>query len=173
MKKILSFLGTITLIGTSTTSLVACNTPQQYDSKELEELKEKYKVDTKNGVLEWISPQEKPFNKVDNKYYYIIWRTSKEEKWEITKFKNDKNKDNLIKIIEKNNWSLCLNKNTPHNIKGDKDIILFSVENTSKVKQKSFIWKNISDDYFKSVYRWNYNTNELNLIIDDEGNIKN
>ncbi len=29
MKKILSLLVAITLIGTSTTSLVACNTPQQ------------------------------------------------------------------------------------------------------------------------------------------------
>ncbi len=35
MKKILSLLGTITLIKTSTTSLVACNTPQEYTAEEL------------------------------------------------------------------------------------------------------------------------------------------
>ncbi|PWF96934.1 lipoprotein [Spiroplasma poulsonii] len=33
MKKILSILGTITLVGTSTTSLVACNNTQEYTPK--------------------------------------------------------------------------------------------------------------------------------------------
>ncbi|WP_338964919.1 lipoprotein [Spiroplasma endosymbiont of Sarcophaga carnaria] len=59
MKKILSLLGTITLIGTSTTSLVACNTPQ-YTEQQLKELKEKHKIDTENKEikdnLEWIAP---------------------------------------------------------------------------------------------------------------------
>ncbi|WFH00612.1 lipoprotein [Spiroplasma citri] len=83
MKKILSLLGAITLIGTSTTSLVACNT--QYSEDELKELKEKNKIDTadeniKNN-LEWIAPQEKPFNEVDNKYYYVVWRGNENEEW--------------------------------------------------------------------------------------------
>lgn len=43
MKKILSILGTITLIATSTTSLIACNTQQKYTPEELQELKEKNK----------------------------------------------------------------------------------------------------------------------------------
>ncbi|AHF60969.1 hypothetical protein P344_03200 [Spiroplasma mirum ATCC 29335] len=71
MKKILSILGTITLIGTSTTSLVSCNTPQ-YTEKELADLKEQNKINTKDGILEWIAPQEKPFNQVDNKYYFVV-----------------------------------------------------------------------------------------------------
>ncbi|UNF62442.1 lipoprotein [Spiroplasma poulsonii] len=58
MKKILSILGTITLIGTSTTSLVACNTPQEYTPEKLEQLKEKNNINTKNGILEWIAQQE-------------------------------------------------------------------------------------------------------------------
>ncbi|AXF96465.1 lipoprotein [Spiroplasma phoeniceum] len=75
MKKILSLLGTITLLGTSTTSLVACNTAQEYTPEELKELKEKNKIDTadeniKNN-LEWIAPQEKSFNTVD-KYRFVI-----------------------------------------------------------------------------------------------------
>ncbi|GAA6238815.1 MAG: hypothetical protein SPLM_09300 [Spiroplasma phoeniceum] len=40
MKKILTFLGIFTLIGTSTTSLVACNTPQ-YTEDELKKEKKK------------------------------------------------------------------------------------------------------------------------------------
>ncbi|WP_422397496.1 lipoprotein [Spiroplasma endosymbiont of Seladonia tumulorum] len=62
----LSLLGTITLIATSTTNLVACNKPQ-YSEKELADLKEKNNIKTKNGILEWISSQEKPFNQIDNK----------------------------------------------------------------------------------------------------------
>ncbi|MFJ1522143.1 lipoprotein [Spiroplasma sp. ald] len=74
MRKILSILGTITLIGTSATSLVACNTPQ-YTQKELLNLKEKNNIKTKDGILEWIAPQEKPFNeRVDNKWYFIIYK---------------------------------------------------------------------------------------------------
>ncbi|KAF0851802.1 lipoprotein [Spiroplasma poulsonii] len=85
MKKILSLLGTITLIGTSTTSLVACNT-SQYSEEQLKKQKEKYKIDTKDGILEWIAPQEKPFNQIDNKWYFVVWKTNN---WNITKFKNN------------------------------------------------------------------------------------
>ncbi|WFG98436.1 lipoprotein [Spiroplasma citri] len=90
MKKILSLLGTITLIGTSTTSLVACNT--QYSEEELKELKEKNKINTtKQEIkdnLEWIAPQEKPFNQVDNKYYFVVWRSDEKDNWRIIKFQN-------------------------------------------------------------------------------------
>ncbi|WP_310612947.1 lipoprotein [Spiroplasma citri] len=92
MKKILSLLGTITLIGTSTTSLVACNT--QYNEDELKQLKKENKINTTNQEikdnLEWIAPQEKPFNEVDNKYYFVVWRGDKNDNWRIIKFKNDR-----------------------------------------------------------------------------------
>ncbi|MFW4370882.1 MAG: lipoprotein [Spiroplasma sp. hy2] len=58
MKKILSILGVITLIGTSTTSLVACNKIVEYTPEELKELKEKNNINTKDGTLEWIAPQK-------------------------------------------------------------------------------------------------------------------
>ncbi|WP_342256518.1 lipoprotein [Spiroplasma endosymbiont of Poecilobothrus nobilitatus] len=78
MKKTLSILGTITLIGTSTTSLVACNKPQEYTPEELAKLKKENQINTTNQEirdnLEWIAPQEKPFNTVDNKWYYIIYK---------------------------------------------------------------------------------------------------
>ncbi|WP_338992691.1 hypothetical protein [Spiroplasma endosymbiont of Seladonia tumulorum] len=39
--------------------------------------------------LEWIAPQEKPFNEVDNKYYYVVWRGDKNDSWYLTKFNNN------------------------------------------------------------------------------------
>ncbi|WP_342255910.1 lipoprotein [Spiroplasma endosymbiont of Poecilobothrus nobilitatus] len=91
MKKILSILGAISLVGTSTTSLVACN--KQYTEEELKKLKEENKITTKDGVLEWIAPQEKPFDNFDNKYYYVVWRGNKNDNWKITKFLNDTNNE--------------------------------------------------------------------------------
>ncbi|UZQ31037.1 MAG: lipoprotein [Spiroplasma phoeniceum] len=77
MKKILSLLGTIALIVISTTSLVGCNTPQKYTPEELAKIKEQNNIKTKDGILNWIAPQEKPFDKIDNKYYFVIWRGNK------------------------------------------------------------------------------------------------
>ncbi|PQP78856.1 hypothetical protein C6B38_03230 [Spiroplasma sp. ChiS] len=168
MKKILSLLGTITLIGTSTTSLVACN-KTQYSEDELKKLKEENQINTKyqniKYNLEWIAPQEKPFNKVDNKYYYVVWRCDKNEEWRIVKFKNDKKVENFIKITDKNNWNLFLNKENKTN-----EIILNISE---KEKQTTaYVWKKENSNYFKSVYRWNLDTAEPNLVIDTDGNIK-
>ncbi|QIA70550.1 lipoprotein [Spiroplasma citri] len=92
MKKILSILGTMTLIGTSATSLPACNTPQ-YNEDELQQLKQENQINTANqeikNNLEWIAPQEKPFNKVDNKYYFVIWYDDINNSWKIIKFLNN------------------------------------------------------------------------------------
>jgi hypothetical protein len=92
MKKILSLLGTITLIGTSTTSLVACNTPQEYKKEELEHLKKENQINTtdeniKNN-LEWMAAQEKPFSTFDDKWYFVIWRGNINNKWNINNFYN-------------------------------------------------------------------------------------
>ncbi|WP_338990153.1 lipoprotein [Spiroplasma endosymbiont of Seladonia tumulorum] len=97
MKKKLSLLGTITLIGTSTASLVACNTPQ-YIEEQLNKLKEKNNIKTKNGILEWIAYQEKPFNQVDNKWYFAIWKPNNSIYWKISKFKHDTNKGKKMRI---------------------------------------------------------------------------
>ncbi|PQP79392.1 hypothetical protein C6B38_01410 [Spiroplasma sp. ChiS] len=92
MKKWLSFLGAITLLGTSTTSLVACNNIPQYNEDELQQLKKENQIYTNcqeiKENLEWICPQEKPFNQVDNKYYYVAWQGNKNLEWKICKFKN-------------------------------------------------------------------------------------
>ncbi len=58
MKRLLSLLVAISLVGTSTTSLVACNTPK-YSEKELADLKEKNNININGNILEWIASQEK------------------------------------------------------------------------------------------------------------------
>ncbi|WP_114565462.1 lipoprotein [Spiroplasma phoeniceum] len=171
MKKILSLLGTITLIGTSTTSLVACNKTQEYTPEELKELKEKNKIDTTNQEikdnLEWIAAQEKPFNSQgDYKYYIIVWKGAKNDNWTIKKYKNigytENNTINGIisytkidksysgAFLYRNEFDLAANKTREH-----------------------ATWIEDDGTFFKSVYCWNGEEQKLpNLVIDDNGNVK-
>ncbi len=162
MKKILSFLRTITLIGTSTTSLVACNTLQEYTKDELEHLKKENQINTDNQKirdnLEWMTSQEKPFNQIDNKYYFVVWRDSKNSNWNINKFNNNKE---IILIT----GDTRLQK-TKFGNEYDLAIRVPEIKNMS-------VWKEDYGTYFKSVYRWNGEENKLpNLDIDENDNIK-
>nr|CAK98942.1 hypothetical lipoprotein transmembrane [Spiroplasma citri] len=164
MKKILSLLGTITLIGTSTTSLVACNT--QCNEDELEQLKIENKINTTNQEikdnLEWIAPQEKPFNEVDNKYYFVVWHSDKNNDWRIAKFKNN---SSVTKIDNFNNYVL---EKTDLGMGRD----LYITKESGFIKYLS-VWKNDDGTYFKAVYRWNNEEQKLpNLDIDKDGNVK-
>ncbi|AXF96045.1 hypothetical protein [Spiroplasma phoeniceum] len=90
------------LIGTSTTSVVGCN-KAQYTEKELADLKEKNNIKTNDGVLEWITKQEKPFNElVDNKWYYMIYKDNSNN-IKISKRINN-NPDVNIKLPWSNSW---------------------------------------------------------------------
>ncbi len=155
MKKILSLLGTITLIGTSTTSLVACNTPQEYTPEELEHLKKENQIDITNETiknnLEWIAPQEKPFNKVDNKWYFVIWHGLFNNEWKINVFNN-----NAVQI----------------QIDTTSDWLMKNFDDLQVGYGRS--WKDWTNypNYFKSVYRWNLDIQKPNLIIDKYGNVK-
>ncbi|ALA98364.1 putative lipoprotein [Spiroplasma kunkelii CR2-3x] len=161
MKKWLSFLGAITLLGTSTTSLVACNTPQ-YSEDELTQLKQANQICTNcqeiKEKLEWIAPQEKPFNTVDNKYYFVVWRDSKNSNWNINKFNNNKE---IILIT----GDMRLQK-TKFGSEYDLTIRVPEIRNMS-------VWKEDDRTYFKAVYRWNGGEENLpDLIIDNNGNVK-
>ncbi|ALA98110.1 putative lipoprotein [Spiroplasma kunkelii CR2-3x] len=179
MKRLLSLFGAITLLGTSTTSLVGCSKKQEYTPEELTQLKEKNKINTtdeniKNN-LEWIGPQEKPFNEVDSKYYYVVWHSNSTENWRVTKFKND--------IEIKNGKRVIINENGI-----EKLFIFMETEGTFKYEavkypkditifwNGSFNWKFCepsSEKVFKAVYRWNgEEQNVPDLVIDDDGNIK-
>ncbi|WP_425378027.1 lipoprotein [Spiroplasma endosymbiont of Polydrusus pterygomalis] len=169
MKKILSFLGTITLIGTITTSLVACDKTQEYTSEELAELKEKNKIDTTNQEikdnLEWIAPKEKPFNEIgNNKYYFIVWKGLKSDKWTLKKYKDvGLAKDNTLIDTSYNNAKL-------HRVSHDLQTIA-EREYSSWCTPFGFNYKD-DGTHFKSVYRWNLYTQKPDLVLDDKGNIK-
>ncbi len=165
MKKILSLFGTITLTGTSTTSLIACDNIAEYTPEELTKLKEENKINTVNQEirdnLEWMAPQEKPFNTVDNKWYYVVWRCDKNNDWKITKFLNDT--DNEKKIDNYAKYSLIFK---PPRFRYYTLLIKDGIINTNNTLY--------ADDgsYFKSVYRWNLADNVPHLIVDDKGNVK-
>ncbi|WP_425377731.1 lipoprotein [Spiroplasma endosymbiont of Polydrusus pterygomalis] len=172
MKKILNILWSITLIGTSTTSLFACNTAE-YTPEKLAKIKEENKINTKNQTirdnLEWIAPQEKPFNQVDDKWYFVVWRVNKNDDWKIIKFLNDTFlSDEQTKEIDlKNNYELFLYKAPYFPI----DLVIGKINNIVSIVQWREYIKNKT--YFKSIYRWNLEENNLPyLVIDDKGNIK-
>ncbi|UZQ30257.1 MAG: hypothetical protein OHM56_01555 [Spiroplasma phoeniceum] len=162
MKKILFSIEASTLIGIITTSLVACNT-QQYSEDKLSKLKEENKINTKDGVLEWITPQEKPFNKVDNRYYFVISRVNKDDDWHISKFENNiPLSDNEKRTVDSWNGRVLNLKN-----KG------FGKVNLQLIGDGWVYWWKTKDDYFKSVYRWNGDEQKLpDLIIYENGNVK-
>ncbi|ALA97016.1 putative lipoprotein [Spiroplasma kunkelii CR2-3x] len=167
MKRLLTLFGAITLVGTSTTSLVACNTPQEYTKKELTKLKAENKIniidETIKYNLEWIAPQEKPFNNVDNKYYFVVWRGDKNDNLRLIKFKNYDLQHN--KILDKHNECvLVLEFLSSHYTD------LFIQEN--KFPNRRWYWKNDNGTYIKSIYRWNLDTQDPELILDENGNIK-
>lgn len=168
MKKILSLLGTITLIGTSTASLVACDKIYEYTPEELKELKEKNKINTKNQEirdnLEWMASQEKPFKDINNKYFYVISRNSLKSKWNVFKLKNNGKKGSG----KKTDW-------------GDRNVgFIFTSDGiylaTGNLLDTSveYAWgkDKKSENYIKAVYRWNLTTPEPDLVIDTNGNVK-
>ncbi|MFJ1522763.1 lipoprotein [Spiroplasma sp. ald] len=167
MKRLLSIIGAISLVGTSTTSLVACNIPQEYTKEELEHLKKENQIDTKDETiknnLEWIVPQEMPFNQIDdNKYYYVVWRGDEKIEWKIIKFQHN---------IDLN--SISLKRKLNHYKEHD----LFVSPKGLVINRYDFIyerpkWWEINSNYFKSVYRWNLDTQAPDLTIDKNGNIK-
>ncbi|WP_338988728.1 lipoprotein [Spiroplasma endosymbiont of Seladonia tumulorum] len=166
MKRLLSIINAISLVATSTTSLVACNTPNEYTPEELTKLKEENKINTANQEikdnLEWIAPQEKPFNKVDNKWYYVVWRGNKNKKWYLSKFNND---------IDLN--SISLKRKLDHYREHDlfvypKGLVINRYDFTYEPSK----WWELNSNYFKFVYRWNLDIKEPDLIIDDKGNVK-
>ncbi len=145
---------------TSTTSLVACNTPQQYTEEQLKELKDKNNIKTNDGILEWIAPQEKPFNKIDNKWYFVVWHGNVNDDWKIIKFKYDKYEKN--KVLDKyNNYELQLFQTGKAGQGYWKSICLVDNNGISKY----FAWS-FYPNYFKSVYHWN-NDSEPNILIID------
>ncbi|WP_310622650.1 hypothetical protein [Spiroplasma citri] len=95
--------------------------------------------------LKEMTPQEKPFNTVDNKYYFVVWKT---DNWNITKFKNnEKIEKHTLKILEKKGkYELKL-----HRYSMDYEVDLTNYEPS---KMTNWPWRKDVGNYIKSVYRW-------------------
>ncbi|WP_338990034.1 lipoprotein [Spiroplasma endosymbiont of Seladonia tumulorum] len=162
MRKILNIIGAISLVVTSTTTLVSCNTPQEkeYTPEELKHLKKENQIDTTNETiknnLEWITSQEKPFNPTgDYKYYIIIWRGDENDNWTIKKYKNTYEE---VGRIDTSYSGAALYRNSD-------DLV------ANKTREHA-TWITDNGTYFKAVYRWSLDIIPPDLIIDDYGNIK-
>ncbi len=116
---------------------------------------------------EEVYPDDQPFNQIDNKYYFVVWQHPDSLEFKITKFFNnslDAFKNNKI-IDNYNNYNLVLTQspNIFHiNDLGVKGSFFF----------KGYFIYNLPRKYFKSVYRWN-NDSEPNtpFILPKTGQI--
>lgn len=122
------------------------------------------------------SATKKPFNNINNKWYYVVWHSNLSENWRITKFKNDTktSKENGKRIIVNENGveKLFILKETKGFI-GNKEIEF--PKDITVQWNSSFTWKfsqHASKKVFKSVYRLNLDTNEPDLILDENDNVK-
>ncbi|QED24574.1 hypothetical protein [Spiroplasma citri] len=103
--------------------------------------------------LKEVTPQEKPFNTVDNKYYFVVWRGNENDVWEIVKFKNyeeivpPKHEYQYKTIDEKNKYKIQLRYYSRNDTKIN--LIIFK-----SINEPTFIWEKNSNN-FKAVYRWN------------------
>ncbi|MBW3057837.1 hypothetical protein D6D54_00710 [Spiroplasma poulsonii] len=170
MKRLLSIIGAISLVGTNTTSLIACKDKiHEYTPEELAKLKQENKINTANKEiidnLEWMAQQEKPLNNIDNKYYYVVWRGDKNNNWRIAKFQNTE-KQRYNKFDDQDKYYIFIGQ---YKTETNFDIIISEQQSSYKTIKP---WQIDNGVYFKSVYRWNLDTSEPDLILDENGNIK-
>ncbi|UZQ30255.1 MAG: hypothetical protein OHM56_01545 [Spiroplasma phoeniceum] len=94
---------------------------------------------------EEVYANDKPFNKVDNRHYFVISRVNKDDDWHISKFENNiPLSDNEKRTVDSWNGRVLNLKN-----KG------FGKVNLQLIGDGWVYWWKTTDDYFKSVYRWN------------------
>ncbi|QIA75824.1 lipoprotein [Spiroplasma citri] len=167
MKKILSLIGAVSLTAAGASSVIACepNKNVEYTDKELLKLKKINKIDTANQEikdnLEWIAPQEEPFNIIDNlnHYFYVVWRGDEENIWRIIKFKYNSSSKFLDSDDFGNSILLLATKKETYLVIKEKDVVNYY-----------YYWSRLRTacyrKYFKSVYRWNLDTkNPIWLLI--------
>jgi len=158
MKKSLSFIGTISLVGTPTFNLISCNPNVEQCHKQT------------IGDFERICYREEKFNKADNKWYIVISKLNLKDNWEIFKFKNYKIKPNYI--FETSNSKIS--------------VVYWLTSNANDIKREYYTigiinsngdWNTISPwergvSNFKAVYKYIGNDEPNVPNIDNDGNLK-
>ncbi|MFW4371215.1 MAG: lipoprotein [Spiroplasma sp. hy2] len=157
MKKILNLLGTITLIGTSTTSLISCNPDIEKCNKET------------IGNFERICYREEKFNKVDNKWYIVIAKLNLKNNWEIFKFKNYEIKPNF-KFKTSNPRVNIVYLLTSNSNDIEREYYTIGISNPDENLNDISPW-NRGVSNFKAIYQYEGNDEPTVPKIDDNGNI--
>ncbi len=85
-KKLLSILGTISLITGGSSNLISCNKPNNNESKENNKpktLNPQQPPERSNWKLihNSLTNIKKEFSKYNNKWYFIIWKRGNDENW--------------------------------------------------------------------------------------------
>ncbi|KAF0851484.1 MAG: hypothetical protein EIB84_01435 [Spiroplasma poulsonii] len=150
MKRLLSILGAISLIGTSTLGVVSCGKEPKCENKIIGNLKE-------------MCSSNNAFHTEDNKWYFVIARGDN-TKWNVVKFQNRK-KPNTI--YNSNEYDIILNEGKRFNT----GLVLWVKKEDKKFP---YTWGQEKKKYFKNVYQWlsnNEPTNNDIPKIDNDGNI--
>ncbi|AXF95235.1 hypothetical protein [Spiroplasma phoeniceum] len=115
--------------------------------------------------LKEMTPDEQPFNQVDNKWYYVVWRGEENDVWEIVKFNN--NEFPKQKIHYKGKEKIIINYGNFSGFQRLKDLYFISRDSLT-IKY----WSEDSGKYFKAVYRWNGGEEWSPILKYDGGMIK-
>ncbi|WP_338955302.1 lipoprotein [Spiroplasma endosymbiont of Polydrusus cervinus] len=91
MKKILSLLGTIILTGTSTTSLISCEKPNNSENGEGNKPEPSYNPQQppENNNWKLVNDYNSFVFNIDNKFYFFVFQPFNGKQWKILKFKHD------------------------------------------------------------------------------------
>ncbi|GAA6238930.1 MAG: hypothetical protein SPLM_10470 [Spiroplasma phoeniceum] len=162
MKKLLSIL-TISTLTASVPAPLLANTVQTRDKRDVgataKDVTTGFDLKIKEkSSWQQVKTQEKPFNTVDNKYYYVVWKGKNEDNWILIKFQNNKEIERFKPLVidKQNENTLNINKFSE-----------IPIENDLTINANTIIrWKNDNGKYFKSVYRWD-GVGEPNLPIID------
>ncbi|APE75042.1 hypothetical protein [Spiroplasma citri] len=115
--------------------------------------------------LKEVTPDDKPFNTVDNKWYYVVCRGNENDVWEIVKFNN--NEFPKQKIHYKGKEKITINYGNFSGFQRLKDLYFISRDSLT-IKY----WSEDSGKYFKAVYRWNGGEEWSPILTYDGGMIK-
>ncbi|AXF95764.1 lipoprotein [Spiroplasma phoeniceum] len=146
MKKWLSIIGAIGLTATSTTTLISCKKENNNENGGEDNKPEpQYNPQQPPEGSNWkqVIAQDKPFNTVDNKWYFVVWRGDENDNWRIIKFPNINFSEKRKVLDTQEDYELALTR------VGDN---LFRIKIGAVRPVTS--WSQDDGTYFKSVYRW-------------------
>lgn len=149
MKRLLSIIGAISLVGTSTLGVISCE-GDKCENKIIGNLKE-------------MCPSNNSFHSDDNKWYFVVVKSDKSD-WNIIKFQNNEKPKH---IYDYSDYYIILNQGKRY----FSGLVLWIKKDDKKFP---YTWGQDKGKYFKNVYQWlgeKEPTGNDIPKIDKEGNI--